>query len=76
MGKHDKTTADSYLEARLQELESRLAFAEENNKKLQDEIAKYSKLLAKHDDEAMRIIKAKDQRITKLEATIVRLAVQ
>ena len=76
MGKHDKTTADSFTEARLQELESRLAFAEENNKKLQDEIAKYSKLLAKHDDEAMRIIKAKDSRIAKLEATIVRLAVQ
>ena len=74
MAKHEKKT-DSFTEARLEELENRLAFAEENNKKLQGEIAKYSKLLAKHDDEAMRIIKLKDARIAKLEATIVRLAV-
>ena len=73
MGKHDKT--DNYESARIEELEARLKFAEENNKKLQDEIAKYSKLLAKHDDEAMRILKVKDARIAKLEATIVRLAV-
>lgn len=73
MAKHDKT--DNYESARIEELEARLKFAEENNKKLQDEIAKYSKLLAKHDDEAMRMLKVKDARIAKLEATIVRLAV-
>ena len=76
MGKHDKITPDSYAEARIEELQKRLDFAEENNRKLTGELAKYGKLLAKHDDEAMRVIRAKDERIAKLEATIVRLAVQ
>ena len=74
MGKHDRS--DDYETARREELEGRLAFSEENNRKLQEEIRKYTKLLAKHDDEAMRIIKAKDAYIAQLEATIVRLAVK
>ena len=71
MGKHDKS--GNYEAARIEELEARLKFAEDTNSKLKEEIANYSRLLAKHDDEAMRIIKAKDSRIAKLEAKVVKL---
>lgn len=74
MGKHDK--AYGYEAARVEELERRLKFAEENNRKLMGEVAAYQKYLANSKMRIERVMAEKDAKIAKLEATIVRLAVK
>lgn len=81
MGKHDKTyTAvvppNDWYEARIAELERRLAFAEENCAKLRAECAKWSKWMNESDASAQDVIAEQKERIKKLEETIVRLAVR
>lgn len=74
MGKHDK--AYGYETACVEELERRLKFVEENNRKLMGEVAAYQKYLADSKMRIERVMAEKDAKITKLEATIVRLAVK
>ena len=71
MGKHDK--AEGYTEARIEELEKRLASAEETTKKLRTEVAKYNKWMSEIEARAQDIIEEKDERIAKLEEKIVKL---
>lgn len=74
MGKHDKS--DDYETARIEELEARLKFAEEAADDLRKQVAKYNRWMSEIEAAAAEKIAEKDARIAKLEATIVRLAVQ
>ena len=82
MGKHDKTTPDSYVESRIERLEKQLeekdkqlAFDAETIKQLQTEVSKYNRWMSEIEAAAAEKIAEKDARIAKLEATIIRLAV-
>ena len=74
MGKHDKP--EGYEAARIEELEKRLAFAEETCRQLRETVARCNKWVKEVEDAAERAVAARDARIAKLEATIVRLAVK
>ena len=73
MGKHDKS--DDYETARIEELEARLKFAEEAADDLRKQVAKYNRWMSEIEAAAAEKIAEKDDRIAKLEATIIRLAV-
>ena len=76
MGKHDmKENTNEFYEARLKELENRLAFAAENNAKLVAEVNKYNKWMSEMEANFKEQMAEKDVRIAKLEATVVELAV-
>lgn len=76
MGKHDKATADSYLEARIEELEKRLEFANETVNRLQAEIKKYNKWMYEIQERAQDEANALRAEIAKRDEAILRLVVQ
>ena len=80
MAKHDKENAykadipsDEYYRAKIKQLESELAFANETVSKLRDENAKYGRWVNSMDANAQDIIAEKDDRIAELEEKIVKL---
>lgn len=75
MGKHDKVTADSFTEARIQELENRLAFAEESCRQLRETVARCNKWVKEVETAAFEKVSALEEENAKLKETIVRLAV-
>lgn len=78
MGKHDKVIAQSseeFYQNKIKDLEKRLAFAEENCEKLRTEVSKYNRWISEVQAAAEDRITEQKARIAKLEATIVRLAV-
>lgn len=74
MGKHDRPS--DYETARIEELEKRIAFAEENCRQLRETVARCNKWVKELEAAAEREVAVRDARIAKLEATIVRLAVR
>ena len=83
MGKHDKTTPDSYAESRIERLEKQLeekdkqlAFDAETIKQLQTEVSKYNRWMSEIEASAQDRIDEQKAYIAKLEATIVRMAVR
>lgn len=80
MGKHYKENAfkadvmpDEFYKAKIKQLESELAFANETVQKLRDENAKYGKWVNQMDANAQDVIAEKDERIAELEEKIVKL---
>lgn len=72
MAKHDKENAykadimpDEFYKARIKQLESELAFANETISKLRDENAKYGKWVNSMDANAQDVIAEKDAEIEK-----------
>ena len=74
MGKHDKS--GDYEVARIEELESRLQFAEENVKRLTAEVNKYNKWMSEIEAAAEDKIAEKDARIAQLEKAVDYLKVE
>lgn len=74
MGKHDKS--GDYEVARIEELESRLQFAEENVKRLTAEVNKYNKWMSEIEAAAEDKIAEKDARIAQLEKAVLRAALR
>ena len=75
MAKHDKENAykadipsDEYYRAKIKQLESELAFANETVSKLRDENAKYGRWVNSMDANAQDIIAEKDAEIEKWKA--------
>ena len=64
---------DAYEKERIKELQGQLAFANETISKLQEEVAKYSRLMTVNGQRFERILDEKDARIEELEMKIVKL---
>lgn len=76
MGKHDirtLTSSEEHLQNRIKDLEKRIAFAEDTNKKLRTEVAKYNKWISEIEAAAQDRLAEKDAHIAQLEAKIVKL---
>lgn len=83
MGKHDMVTADSYGEARIQELENQLkerdkqlAFDAETIKKLQVQCSRMSKWASEIEANAQEKLAEKDVYIALLEKALAKEAVK
>lgn len=82
MGKHDKHDAvvnrssEEFLNNRIRDLESRLEFANETIRKLQEQCGRMSKWASEIEANAKDIADTKDDYIKSLEQTIVELAVR
>ena len=82
MGKHDKHDAvvnrssEEFLNNRIKDLESRLEFANETIRKLQEQCGRMSKWASEIEANAKDIADTKDEYIKSLEQTIVELAVR
>ena len=73
MGKHDKP--DNFEAARIEELESRLAFSEETNRKLREALGRANRWMSEVEAAANDKVAALQEENAKLKETIVRLAV-
>lgn len=76
MGKHDKhieKSSEEFLQNRIEDLEKRLAFANETNSKLKAELSKYNKWMSEIEAAAQDRLAEKDAHIAQLEAKIVKL---
>ena len=74
MAKHDKS--GDYEVARIEELESRLQFAEENVKRLTAEVGKYNRWMSEIEAAAEDKIAEKDARIAQLEKAVLKAALR
>ena len=83
MGKHDKTTPDSYAESRIERLEKQLeekdkqiAFDAETIKQLQTEVSKYNRWMSELQANAQDEANALRAEIDRRDEAIIRLVVQ
>ena len=80
MGKHDKhdtviaKSSEEFMENRIKDLESRLAFANETIKKLQEQCSRMSKWASEIEASAQDRLEEKDARIKNLERAMSRMA--
>ena len=79
MGKHDKhdetvrRSSDEFTQNRIKDLESRLAFANETNSKLQTEVSKYNRWMSEVEAAAKDRITELEEENTMLREKIARL---
>ena len=79
MGKHDKhdvviaKSSEEFMENRIKDLESRLAFANETIKKLQEQCSRMSKWASEIEANAQDAIAKKDAEIALLNEKIAKL---
>ena len=77
MGKHDKTieaSSEEFLNNRIKDLESRLEFANETIRKLQEQCSRMSKWASEIEASAQDRLEEKDARIKNLERAMSRMA--
>ncbi len=80
MGKHDKhdtviaKSSEEFMENRIKDLESRLAFANETIRKLQEQCGRMSKWASEIEASAQDRLEEKDARIKNLERAMSRMA--
>lgn len=79
MGKHDKhdetvrRSSDEFTQNRIKDLESRLAFANETNSKLQTEVSKYNRWMSEVEAAAKDRITELEEENTMLREKIAKL---
>lgn len=79
MGKHDKhdetvrRSSDEFTQNRIKDLESRLAFANETNSKLQTEVSKYNRWMSEVEATAKDRITELEEENTMLREKIAKL---
>lgn len=76
MGKHDMrtmTSSEEYLHNRIKDLEARIAFVNETNSKLKEEVSKYNKWMNEIQAAAEEKITALEKENAKLRGKIVKL---
>ena len=79
MGKHDKhdetvrRSSEEFTQNRIKDLESRLAFANETNSKLQTEVSKYNRWMSEVEAAAKDRITELEEENTMLREKIARL---
>ena len=76
MGKHDvrtMTSSEEYMQNRIKDLEARIAFVNETNCKLKEELSKYNKWVSEIEAAAEKKITELEAENAKLKGKIVRL---
>lgn len=77
MAKHDVRTATSseeHLQNRIKELEKKLAFANETNSMLKENVSKYGRWISEIEAAAQDKLAEKDAKIEKLEKAMSKMA--